>query len=366
MRAGLVTTLKRVVAGVAAHPAAVGTAIAALFVGGLATRFLFENERTLTRTKLLPPDTPPAEYLYLDSDRVLAYLGQIQGGLNPTEKRTVLESESQTGSLKGGLVGEVSGSAERRTSIESTVTPAATDRFFSLLIALRSGREEREDRSSPWLHELDARLKEPSGGARVRKQLENIHEGDFVRISNARLYLAPYAAVTPRARYAASYLGGDIKEPRQPAYAPLSADSQRNLKRYLLLLGADPVLPFVVPTLTTERVANEPVTFFVPARYSGLLDNARLLTGNLTIVGKVIYLDSRLASSPECAEVAQGVACNYIDRETLTTFGPALTKAPHSVLASLGLAENEVLSKVTASVTFAAPLVVVLPVAIYQ
>jgi hypothetical protein len=70
----------------------------------------------VSATKLLPPDTPPAEYLYLDTDRVLAYLGQIEGGLPASAKRTESETATASASLKGGLIAEVNGTAQRSTS----------------------------------------------------------------------------------------------------------------------------------------------------------------------------------------------------------------------------------------------------------
>jgi hypothetical protein len=344
------------------HAVAIGSGIIVALIAVVAGHFLWTNEKLVVRTKLLPPDTPPAEYLYLDSQRTLAYLGQIEGGLTENEKRTESESESQSASLKGGLLAEINGSVQRQASIESTVTPAATDRFFTLLIKLRLGRERRGKHDTPWLHEIDAHLDNPRSAAATRKELLTIHEGDFVRISSAHLYLPPYAAVTPRARYAASYLGGDISQPAQPLYAPISRRAQLNIKRYLTTLGADPVMPFVLPTLTADRTATTPVIFFVPARYSGLLDNPRLLAGTLTVVGKVTYIDARLPSDPSCGTVP----CRYLDRQTLTTFAPALQKAPTAVLRTLGIKRADILRKVKASVSFRTPIAVVLPVAIYQ
>lgn len=109
------------------------------------------------------------------------------------------------------------------------------------------------------------------------------------------------------------------------------------------------------------------MTFLVPARYTALLDNARLLAGNLTIVGKVVYKDPRLPGEDRCPEPGEkGLPCRYFDRETVSTFAPALQGAPASVLESLGMRREDVFARVRASVTFGVPLVVVLPVAIYQ
>jgi len=107
-------------------------------------------------------DTPPAEYLYLDSARVLAYLGQARGGLSESEKRTLSAKSAREASLKGGPLAEVTGSSEQATSIEETVTPAAADRFLTLLAYLRARKAPRVGRDVPFLQDLDARTRRDS------------------------------------------------------------------------------------------------------------------------------------------------------------------------------------------------------------
>jgi hypothetical protein len=189
-----------------------------------------------------------------------------------------------------------------------------------------------------------------------------------VRLSDAHLFLPPYAALPPRARYAASYLGGDYGPPGQPLQPPGPPATEEDLNAYLKQLGPDPVLPFVVPTLGSEGTPTTPVTFFVPARYSRLLDNARLLAGNLTVVGKVPYLDSRLPDDEACIvdDDRESSPCSYFDRQAFTTFSTALRKAQPSVLRTLRIRRRGIVGMVRASLTFRTPIVVVLPVAIYQ
>jgi hypothetical protein len=317
------------------------------------------------------PDTPPPEYLYLDSDRVLAYLGQIEGGLTDSEKRTESETETLEAGLDPGLLADLKAKRERGRTVERVITPKATDRFFTLLVRLRAGRD-REDES--WLGEIDARLNDAADEderntvAEIQATIRKLEEGHFVRIENAQLFLAPYAAVVPRARYAAAYLGGEITEPKRPLYAPISRKEDEDLNAYLRNLGDDPTLPFVAPTLTESRESqSQVVTFLIPARYTALADNARLLAGNLTIVGKVIYKDPRLPGDETCrTKEGSGVPCRYFDRQTLTTYAPALLKARDSVLRNLSLTKKTIETKVRLSVSFEVPLMVVLSVAIYQ
>lgn len=338
--------------------AAIGVGVVAV----LAAHFLWTNERRVVETKLLPPDTPPAEYLYLDSDRVLAYLGQVEGGLTDKEKRLISEKESVSASLKGGLIADINGSAERQSSVEQTVTPAATDRFFTLLIKLRSGREQRGGQSFHWLQEVDARLDQSASRGQVKETLGRLHEGDFVRIGDARLNVPTYAALAPRTRYAARL------QVRSTSAAPRALSAlESDIKRYLRSLGADPVLPFVIRTTAAGRPLPGGATYFVPARYSALLDNARLLAGNLTVVGKVVYINPGRAVRFRCRERA-GASSSlcYLDRETVVKFAPALQHAGVRLLESLGMRRRRILADVRRSVSFSPPLVVVLPVAIYQ
>ena len=321
-----------------------------------------------TRRTTPAPDTPPGEYVYLDSARVLAYLGQIAGGLSPSEKRTLATQEEAKGSAKVGPV-EVGGTQSSEQSVEQTVTPTATDRFYTLLQQLRGGRSRTAfGATRVWLHELDATLDATNTFDELMGELCRTREGDFVRIADAHLFLAPYASVFPRVSYASSYLGGEISRPRRPLYAPVSDKESHDVAAYLAAVGNDPRLPFVLPSLRATGGSNdEVVTFLVPARYSGIVDEPSLLSGNLTVVGKVVYRDLTRRNGKSCGVPVPGSGPReYLDRQTVSLFAPALAKASPSILANLQLDPATILERVTLSATFASPVVVVVPVAIYQ
>jgi hypothetical protein len=347
------------------HWKAIASAVVAAPILFAAGHFLWITERT-TLVGEVRPNSPPPEYLYLDTERTLAYLGQIEGGLTAREKRVESRSVSTKGSLKAGLIADIAAEQQRQQAIEQQVTPNATDRFFTLLGKLRSGRDEREGDQAPWIVDVNARIEGDEGVVRIVKRLQKLREGDFVRIGNARLLLPPYAAAVPKARYANSYRGADLRQPRRPPPAPATLEARREVAAYLRLLGADPFLPFVVPTWSDGEVSDQ-VTFFVPARYSALIENERLLAGKLTVVGKVVYLDARRLIDDDCIDppVASG-PCLYSDRQTVASFAPALQRAAGSVLKRFGFRRATVATAVRESVTFEAPLAVVLPVAIYQ
>jgi hypothetical protein len=358
------------------HPAVklLATGVVAVFVGLLAGHVFWTVEKQVTRTKLLPPDTPPAEYLYLDPQRVLAYLGQIRGGLTEKEKRVASETQQVSGSVKG-LIGDVDASEQSQTSVEQVVTPAATDRFFSLLVELRNGREQQNGRDSPWLKSVNLDTTGPKNtAATVDETLKSVQVGDFLRVTHAHLVLPRYAAVAPKVRYAALVLppySPDAPRVRYdaathgPALTPVSVRQRRRVNAYLRRLGANPPLPFIVWARKGGQVDPEVPTFFVPATYAGLLDNDRLLASDVTIVGKVIYENPNVLDGSECVEQPYS-GCTYVDRQTVTTFAPALKKAQKSVLARLRISAGGAGTSVRRSVTFKAPMLVVLPVAIYE
>ena len=269
--------------------------------------------------------------------------------------------------MKGGLVAEINGTTERQSSLEETVTPAATDRFFTLLLKLRSGGEMRDGHRAAWLHDIDVRLPHPASAERLRLQLDGVQEGDFVRIRDAHLSLPPYASLAPRARYAPVY-SPDPAAPSQRPRTAASVGQQRDLKAYLKRLGRDPVLPFVVGTPTSRQTPADALRFFVPARYSGLLDNARLVAGNLTIVGKVTYIDPRPAAEQTLRrrDAGRRHRARTSTARPSSTFAPASTRPLRRCSSRLGSVATRSGPTVRRSVRFPVPIAVILPVAIYQ
>jgi hypothetical protein len=197
-------------------------------------------------------------------------------------------------------------------------------------------------------------------------RIGQIHEGDFVRIVDAHLLLPAFAALFRKTRYAALWHPRGTVLPRRPPYFLSLHAGKGVIRRYLALLGPDMTLPFVVPVSVGPEIRPRMVVF-VPARYSRLADNARLLAGNLTIVGKVIYKDPRLPGDNSCHDVRR--PCRYVDRQTISTYAGALVRAPDPVRSTLGyglLPPDRIEATVRRFVRFDTPVVVVLPIAIYQ
>jgi hypothetical protein len=354
-------------------------------------------------------DVPPLEYAYLDVRRVDAYLGQDLNGLAATEER----SDQISRTLKASVNSAVGGSAEAGFQSEhkttATVSPNAADHFFTFLSLLRERGEANSHKPHScngatrdhWLGEVDEDWKP----TRIMQEVGCIGVGNFVRISNAQLFLPPFAQVLPKVQSTTVFYGA-LPAERTPftSATQLASDKFRGaLASYAKLAGADPRMPFVAaPFGATGALGGkrndkeENVTFFLPAEFAGLTSEPSLFSGSVTVVGKIVYAAARGAP--------------YIDYPTVATFGRALLKAPAVFRTSLGVcsakppvstlsgalpkravavgsatrasseqaeantghrkppcaSDQRMIFDVKKSVRFTPPVVVVLPLAIYQ
>jgi len=345
--------------------AAIGLVVGALAAAGVLSLVNRNDQSVDTSTaRLASPDTPPAEFAYLDSARVLAYLGQIEGGLAATQTRTLSSTSSEKAGLSAHDIASAEAAVEQSRASSETVTLNEADRFYTLLRILRADQGSNGERAFGKLRDIDATVGSGRGADAARRELAGIHEGDFVRIDNAHVFIPPYAGVLPRARFASYYLHGDLNPPARPLYAPVRKSGQAAVRRYRGALGRNPRIPLVVPTLDAEQQpAPDGVTFFLPARYYSLSQEASELSGSVTVVGKLLYKDPRLAAN---VKPEDPVAPTYFDRETLTEFTPALQRADPLLLQRMNLVRDRLIREVNRSLTISAPLAVVLPLAIYQ
>jgi hypothetical protein len=219
---------------------------------------------------------------------------------------------------------------------------------------------DAEGNQRNWLQEIDTQISPGSPAKNTPSPLCGVREGDFVRIENAHLLLPPYAAILPKVRYALRNLTGLPKKTKPPGPGAAS-----ELKAYRQRLGPNPRLPFiVVPAVGSPGGRPVGVSFFVPVRYRWIIDEPSLLLGNLTIVGKIAFRDLR--GLTVCGRSSTTRPVNYSDRQTTLTYTPALQAAPNSLLESLNLRRGDVRKVVQSSVTLSAPMMVVVPTAIYQ
>lgn len=385
------STILPLIAGAALALAVVGLAVLAV-LDLFGTGPLHSSESG----PLGSPDTPPIEYVYLDSLRATAYLGELEGGLSTSIQQTNTVSQSLSGTLAVGTAASLGGTRQTQKSSQTTITPRAAERFYTFLQLLQNPKEAdyrspNTCKDHPWLGKID----DQSSRKKIISELECLGPGKFVRIENAQLFLPPFAQALPRTRSANAFYG-ELPAPRLPFTSPTqSAKIAEALHRYIELVGSNPRMPFVAaPYGNAQKIGDKKqgggIPIFLPALYRGLTLEPSLLSGSVTIVGQIVYYANH--------------GPTYIDYPTLSTFGRALLEAksarnalgvcsaepppgtrptqgksnagavPPTVAASDGRSQvskkcaspQETLKGIQKSVTFKPPFMVVLPLAIYE
>ena len=246
----------------------------------------------------------PYEYLYLDSARVDAYLGQLNEGNVKTEERSENHTATAGAELQADTVGKAtaSTSSERKTSAVVTLTEA--DNFYRLLSEL--GSEES-------LSTFD--LQSPG----AVEKLGTMSDGTMVVLNNAFLQVPPYLSAYPALRYASYRVtNGD----QVFGAAPLTAfsasepalDTEAKVQRaaFIKSAGENPRLPLTVPARGT--------TIVVPARFANITGDVSLFGTRLHVMGKVVFSGERFG-----------------DGASIATYLPALLRASGSFLHDLGV-----------------------------
>lgn len=286
----------------------------------------------------------PGEYLYLDDERVDAYLGQLRGGLSPTEQRSISLTQNREAQLGVEQVVQVGGNIERKEVIERTVSSQAADRFYILETEL-AARFADPEAVGPQFRRLEAK---PPGCAEITR-LETIKEGQILRITGAQLLVPTYALALARVAHADQFLA-PYQEPLSPVrLSRFAGESQPALRELVDRLGPDPRVPFRLRI----RRRQGPCQVFMPVRYSKLIDAPSLLTGPMTVVGKVVRRLTKI--EPE-----------YFDVDTAVRYTRALHEAPPDVKRALGLDTVSIREVVNSSATVTYPGLVVLPLAMYK
>ena len=316
------------------------------------------------------PGIPPPEYAYLDNGRVVVYLGQIEGGMSSSEKRTRSVKDTRTGGVAVGGV-ELGGSSASDQAVEETVTPTATSLFYRLLDRLGD---------KGYLRELDA-SSSPNAFARA---LAVVPEGFFVRIAGCRIRVPTYIQMreiiadsgntitadkawltaldgTEEERIAAQVAeqsgksGPQIMVGEGTYRLTDKQESQLKLasKRYVRAIAANPPVPLASCAGKLLATPRKPDLLF-PVLLDGLTKERSLLAGPVTIVGKVVRQVRRPADV-------------YVDRGASAAYANAVADMDGQ-LADVGFdVQGGVLSdELSADVTVFPPGAIILPIAIYK
>ena len=308
------------------------------------------------------PGIPPPDYAYLDSGRVVLYLGQIEGGLSKSEtQRAEVTRSRNAGGGAGGL--EVGASAGSASSVERVVTPTTTAQFYRLLDRLRS---------RGYLRTVDAAASKDS----LRRAFAAIPEGTFVQLRNCRLRLPTYVQLelllrTSRGHLSAfdaytqagsgmpalAYSAAEVAKAEDrrikslvgTAVAALAPGVERRLDaaahQLVRAAGPDPRVPLSTCT-GAASVRPRGVDLLVPIQLRQLSSEQSLLAGPVTVVGKVVRA------------VRVGV---YVDEAPLARFS-----SPVAAVDQVLEGSSELQGELAADVTVLSPGAVILPIAIYK
>jgi hypothetical protein len=253
---------------------------------------------------------PAVELLYLDGERVLEYLAQLEGGAVGSVRQISEEiNEVEAGVTEGPF--SVGASSQHVNSAESTVTRTESSALGLLLAKL-------EDNQRDFVHYHDVEL---NGVGDLRQ----VREGMLVKFVTHYLlspgYIRPYVVVRQSATLAALFPHGQGND----TGADSAAEQQRRAESFARQIGPDPRLTFAVSPPPADG-AQKRLKVLLPMRYSGLTEERSLLEkgpdeytgGRLVVVGKVIRLFKHRVHCEDgvCAGRAAPEYTDFATRET--------------------------------------------------
>ncbi len=280
----------------------------------------------------------PAEFLYLDGRRVLAYLAQFEGGRFTTEQLTSKVANTKNGKVAVDAV-EIGEKSQEERSVARQITATAAGNYVELLTKLES-------------HGLKT-----IGLGHFRHDVEGLEEGQLVMFQTHSLsspvYLNPYLAVRqPKTlstlfpmsagggphqarveslREEAEHFRGQVgKDPRAVfAIRPVTERDREELRARRS--GGTQAPRGVVLSPAEVRVGKKNdeenhVEYLMPVD-AHLISQERSLIkyggGEFTVVGKVVRI---------FPEPGDGHSPAYIDSPTLETWEQPLDEAPLQLL----------------------------------
>jgi hypothetical protein len=251
-----------------------------------------------------PTNRRPAEFLYLDNGRAAAYLAQLEGGVENSEKLTDTLTTGAEAKASAGNFLSFGGSSQRQSFVEREVTPTAAAIFFHLLDDLRRDRQ----------------LYTASG--RRLPTIEHQGEGAFIQFKTQELrtpiYANPYLVVRQAGTLPALF--------PLPSKSMARRQSVKHLREvaegFARQVGVNPRLVFSIQPENSEG-ESKGFKLLLPIRYRHLTDERSLIQnggGRFTVVGKVV----RIFSS--------GEGESYVDSPTRETWSQPLKHAPAGLL----------------------------------
>jgi hypothetical protein len=220
----------------------------------------------------LAVDTPPpAEFLYLDSQRALAYLAQMQGGTTTSEEQSHKVTRSVTSQLALQGLLHAGATSEAEEAAQRVVTPTAASSYIELINTL----------------EADGDLVDVENIGNFQDFTETVKEGQFVHFTAESMrpptYVSPYLAVRQKEALNALFpVVGSSSERDQVLTV------RRAARKFVERVGDNPRIVF---DLRPNGGGAAAVQYLLPIQYAGLSHERSLIKnggGEFQVLGKVV------------------------------------------------------------------------------
>lgn len=288
----------------------VGALVAAFGAGLLAHHFDLRSPIGPSEETSLKARPQPVEYLYLDINRVAAYLAQLDGGIATSERLSETLTSEEKARVSGGEFFEVGASAQHQNFVEREVSPTAAANFFRLLSLLREQKQ---------LHKVSVD---------ALGDFKDVGEGAFVVFSSRDLrtpiYANSYFVVRQSGTLSALFPPfGGTKSHREEIRA-----QREDARKYAHQVGPNPRIVF---GLTPE--GDESIKFLLPLLYRQMTDERSLIKdggGRFTVVGKVVRLFGQRSKSKN--KKKKRLRPSYVDSAARETWTKPLEHVPLPLL----------------------------------
>lgn len=225
---------------------------------------------------------PPAEFLYLDSQRAFSYLAQMQGGTTTSEEQSRKSSRNVTSELAIKGLFQAAATSEAEEAAQRVVTPTAASSYIALINTLRANGD----------------LVTVSDIRNFTHFENTVKEGQFVFFEAESMtpptYTNLYLAVRQSDSLNALFPVVGNEADRQRALA-----IRRAAHRFVDQVGENPRIVF---NLQPDGEKASAPHYLLPVQYAGLSNERSLIKnggGAFQVLGKVVRI------FPEPREVEQ-------------------------------------------------------------
>lgn len=297
---------------VAVGTLAAAAAIIVLLARVLDVEFLVTHSHGGTKAK--SPSAKPLEFLYLDINRVGAYLAQLDGGTDIKERIGEKEIHKANGEVAFENAFKAGTSVENENFVEREVTPTVASSFVRLRGKLSN------ELKRPFLEELKDEIASSEPESENGSEEAPVKEGDFVQFKTEvqmPTYLNLYMTVHHEATMEALYptLGNS-------RFQRKAAQKQRRAAReFEQHVGRDPRIMLSVK-------AEKGVKILLPTRLRQLNEERSLLSpgSEFTIIGKLVRI-FRPGDAPY-----PKASYAYVDSLTRARWKQPLVQAPKGLI----------------------------------